>query len=133
MTRAHALVTGCQEILLKKHKADQKIFLGRDEGGQQDFAVKPTRLTPEIELSKDELNSGKSLQWDAFRQEENKQPLGGGIISPSWTLALLPISCTNLVQPEKYLCWCYWAAFSWIHSLSRSPAWVEEKPFLCLY
>lgn len=87
----------------KKHEAHQKIFLGRDGGGQQDFPVKSTRLTPETELgvSKEELSLGKSSQWDAFSQVENKQPLDRGIVSPSWTLALLPISCTNLVQPEK--------------------------------
>lgn len=104
MTKAQALFTGCLEIpLKKKHKADQKTFLGRGGGGQQDFPVQPTRLTPEIELGlpREELSLGKSLQWDAFSQEENKQPLEGGIISPSWTLALLSISCTNQVQPEK--------------------------------
>ena len=90
----------------KKHEANQKIFIARDGDGQHDFSLNPTRLTPAIDFghAKEELNLGKSLRWgstDAFRQEKKKQPLKGGIVSPRWTSALLPISCTNLVQPEK--------------------------------
>lgn len=107
MSKAHTLVTGCQEILLKKARSQSENIPWQRWGGQQDFPVKPTRLTPETELgvSKAELSLEKSSQWDAFSQVENKQPLDRGIVSPSWTLALLPISCTNLVQPEKQPGW----------------------------
>lgn len=87
----------------KSMKQIRKYFLVEVEVGSRISLSSPTRLTPEIDLGlpKEELNLGKSLQWDSFRQEKNKQPLERGIISPSWTLALLPVSCTNLVQPEK--------------------------------
>lgn len=93
---------------LKSHEASRKIFIGRDGEDQRDFSLKPTRLTPAIDFghAKEELKKilGKSSWWgstNAFSQEKKQQPLKGGVISSSWTLALQPISCISLVQPGK--------------------------------
>jgi len=92
----------------KKHEANQEILFGRDGDGQNDFSLKPTGLTPVIDFghAKGEPNLGKTLQWgstDTFSQEKKQQPIKGEIISSSWTLAFLPISCTKLVQPEHFV------------------------------
>lgn len=132
MTKTHILLTGGQTYLSRKHKADQKIFLGRGGGGQQDFPVMPTRLEIELGLSKEELNLGKSLQWDAFSQEERDYITQLDFGSPAHPLHQ-PGTARKAIRLKNYLCWYYWAAFHWIHSLSRSPVWVQVKPFLYLY
>lgn len=92
----------------------------------------PARLEIELRLSKEELNLGKSLQWDAFSQEERDYITQADFGSPAHLLHQ-PGTARKAIRLKKYLCWYYWAAFNWICSLSRSPVWVEVKPFLYLY